>query len=121
MVARYTNDEEIVPAYFPPSRLEHFAFVSLRLDSLVVRLLAACFALVNVLVLSLKAAALLLLGNDLLQDGLLAVLLVQTAAVELGGALDDGSDLGESRNAVLRVVLLVMTFGVQNVPHLKKL
>jgi len=110
-----------LPALFPPSRLDHFAFVSLRLDSLVVGFLAACFAPVDVLVLPLEAAALLLLGDDLLQDGLLAVLLVQTAAVEFCGALDNGSDLGESRNVVLRVVLLVMAFRVQNVPHLEKL
>jgi hypothetical protein len=84
-------------------------------------LLAARLALVDVLVLPLETATVLFLRDDLLQDGLLAVLVLQAAAVELSRAFNDGADLRESRNVVLRAVLLVVALGIKNTPHLEQL
>lgn len=75
------------------SRLDNLALVSLRHQCLVMPLLATRLALVDVLVLPLEAATVLFLLDDLLQESLLAFLVVQAAAVELGRALNDGADL----------------------------
>ena len=101
------------------SRLDDLAFVSLRFHRLVVRLLAALLRRLDILVLALETAAVLFLGDNLLQHGLLALLVLQTAAVELSSAFDDSADLGECRNITLLVVLLVVAVGVKDVPHLE--
>lgn len=82
-------------------------------------LLAARLALVDILVLPLETATLLLLRDDLFQNGLFAVLLVETAAVELSCSLDDRADLGESWDIVFRVVLLIMALRIEDISHLE--
>lgn len=103
------------------SRLDDLAFVSLCLQRLVVGLLATRFGCLDILVLPLETASVLFLGDNLLQHGLLAVLVLQAAAVELSGAFDYGTDLGECGNVALLVVLLVVALRVKDVPHLEKL
>lgn len=121
MISGPVDVEVLQEALSLNSRLHDLALVPLRLHRLVVGLLATCLAFVNVLVLPLETATVLLLGADLLQNGLLAVLLVETTAIELSRALDDGADLREGRNVVVRVILLIMALGVQDVPHFQQL
>lgn len=84
-------------------------------------LLSARLGCLNVLVFSVEAATVLLLGNDFLEHGLLAVLVLETAAVKLGGAFNDGADLGEGRDIALGVVLFVVALGIEDAAHLEEL
>lgn len=84
-------------------------------------LLSARLGRLDVLVLSVEAATVLLLGNDFLEHGLPAVLVLETAAVELGGAFNNGADLGERRNIALGVVLFVVALGIEDAAHLEEL
>lgn len=61
------------------------------------------------------------MNNNLLEDSLLAVLLVQAAAVELSRTFDDSTNLRKRRNVVLRIVLLVVALRVEDIPHFKEL
>jgi hypothetical protein len=83
--------------------------------------LATRLALVDIFVLPLEAATLLLLRNDFFKDGLLAILLVEAATVELGCSFDNGAYLRKGWDIILRVVLFVVTLRVKNIPHLEQL
>jgi hypothetical protein len=107
--------------YDTSSWLDNLAFVALRLERLVERLLPAGFRLENVVVLPLELARRLFLREHFLNKGLLSVLLVDAAIVELGRALDDGPDMAEGGYVRLGVRLFVMPLRVEHVAHLKQL
>lgn len=103
------------------SRLADSALVTLCLLFLVEIFASTSFLGGDVVVLAFEATAVLLLVNNFLQEGLLAVLVAKTTAEELSRTFDNGANLRECGNIVLRIVLLIMTFGVQNISHLQKL
>ena len=103
------------------SWLHDLAFVALRLECVVESLLSTGLCLENVVVLSLELARRLFLREHFLYEGLLSVLVVDPAVVELGRAFDDGSDVAEGRYVRLGVGLLVVSLRVEHVAHLEQL
>jgi len=91
------------------------------LQSLVVRLLSACLGCLDVAILSLETASVFLAGEDLVNKGLLAILVVESSREVLGGALDDGADVRILRRSHLAVLLLVMSMRIKHVTHLQEL
>ena len=75
----------------------------------------------NVAVLGLEAPVFSLLGHRLGDESLLAVLLGNAAAEELGRALYDGSDLRELRQLGLATFFFVVSLGVQDGAHAQQL
>jgi hypothetical protein len=103
------------------SWLEDLSFVALRFESVVKGLLPARFGLDDVVILSLELARRLFLGKDLLHKGLLPVLLVDAAVVELSRAFDNSPDMTEGGNVRLGIRLFVVALRVQHVSHLEQL
>lgn len=94
---------------------------ALGLKSLVVRLLSACLGSLDVAILSLETASVFLTGEDFVDKGLLAILVVEPAREVLGRTLDDGADVGIFRRSHLAILLLVMSVGIKHVTHLQEL
>lgn len=94
---------------------------ALGLQSLVVRLLSACLGGLDVAILSLEAAGVLLAGQDFVDKGLLAILVVESAGEVLGRTLDDGADLGVLWRSHLATILFVMSMRIKHVTHLEQL
>lgn len=103
------------------SRFYDLAFASLCFQRVVVGFLATRLGRLNILVLPVETTAVLLLGDNLLQHGLLTVLVLQATAEELCWAFNDGADLRECGYVVLRVVFLVVALGIKDAPHLQEL
>jgi inosine/guanosine/xanthosine phosphorylase family protein len=94
---------------------------ALGLQSLVVRLLSARLRALDVAVLSLETAGVFLAGQDFVDKGLLAILVVESAREVLGGTLDDGADVRVWRRCHLAILLLVMSMRIKHVTHLQEL
>jgi inosine/guanosine/xanthosine phosphorylase family protein len=94
---------------------------ALGLQSLVVRLLSACLGALDVAILLLETAGVLLAGQDFVDKGLLAILVVESAREVLGRTLDDGTDMGVLWRSHLAAVLLVMSMRIKHVTHLQQL
>jgi len=91
------------------------------LQSLVVRLLSACLGGLDVAILPLETTSVFLAGKNFVDKGLLAILVVESAREVLGGALDDGADMGILRRSHLAVLLLVVSMRIKHVTHLQEL
>jgi inosine/guanosine/xanthosine phosphorylase family protein len=94
---------------------------ALGLQILVVGLLSACLGCLDVAVLSLETAKVLLARQDFLDEGLLAIFVVESAREVLGRTFNDGADVGVLRRSHLAVLLLVMSVRIKNVTHLQQL
>lgn len=88
---------------------------------LVERLLSTGFGSLDVPVFLLETLGATLQSQGLFDKVLLAILLGDAVAEELGGALDDGSHLGVLRNIGLAVVLLVVSVRIKHRTHADEL
>lgn len=88
---------------------------------LVERLLAAGFGSLDVLVFSLETFGSTLQGQGLFDEVLLAILLGDAVAEELGGTLNDSSNLRVLRWVGLAVILLVVSVRVKHGTHADEL
>jgi inosine/guanosine/xanthosine phosphorylase family protein len=94
---------------------------ALGLQSLVVRLLSAGLGTLDVAILLLEAASVLLAREDFVDEGLLAILVVESTREVLGRTLNDGADMGVLWRSHLATILLVMSMRIKHVTHLQQL
>ena len=89
---------------------------------LVMRLLAACLRILDLVVLPLEPPILLFAVHCFLDKVLRSVLLIDAGRVEFGRAFDDGADLRELRDlGFLGAGLLVVPVWVEDGAHLQHL
>jgi hypothetical protein len=95
--------------------------LALSLEVLVESFLSTALLGLHFAVLLLEASSLLLASKDFLDEGALAVLVLDSGGEVLGRALNDGADLAILGCLHLATVFLVVAMWVEDITHLQEL